>query len=256
MSLRSPALHGATAVGGLLASAMSIAAQEVTPTLGMSQREVVHVGWGGFSDVPFILDSLGALLLATVLGAIIGFHPAAMRRVDTLRKGELPKVHVLYAVVGAVIGVTVLKYGLGVGVVMFGLGGLIRFRTDAGSTADTGQLILVTLVGLTSGLGLPHFAVLTTLFAYGLIHLLDARPVCRLVVKEIPPGRVAESAEKYRAALLHEGCGILSERRGFAKQHVAFVVRVRPRTMLEALHERVFMAVPAEVRGEADWEVE
>lgn len=226
------------------------------PLFGGRDGEIVTIGWRGFLDFAFILSSLGSLLLATGLGALIAFHPMTLRAVDTLPEAELPKVYVMYAVVGAVIGVTVLKYGMVIGVVVFGIGGLIRFRTDTGSTRDTGRLIIVTLVGLTTGLGLPQFAVLTTLFTFGLIYLLDARPICRVVIKEIPKGRVAEAADAYRAALRSEGCAILSERKAFGKLHVSFLFRAPRLSTQDGLHAQLVQRVPSEVRGEMDWGVE
>ena len=226
------------------------------PLFGARDGEIATVGWRGFLDFAFILSSLGSLLLATALGALIAFHPMTLRAVDTLPEAELPKVYVMYAVVGAVIGVTVLKYGMVIGVVVFGIGGLIRFRTDTGSTRDTGRLIIVTLVGLTTGLGLPQFAVLTTLFTCGLIYLLDARPICRVVIKEIPKGRVAEAADAYRAALRSEGCAILSERKAFGKLHVSFLFRAPRVSTQDGLHAQLVQRVPCEVRGEMDWGVE
>ena len=32
--------------------------------------------WSGLTDVRFIANSVGILLLATLLGAVIGYHPA------------------------------------------------------------------------------------------------------------------------------------------------------------------------------------
>jgi len=55
--------------------------------------------------------------------------------------------------------------------VVFGIGGLTRFRSAADSTRDTVRLIIVTLVGLTAGLGLLHFAVIITLFTSALIYV-------------------------------------------------------------------------------------
>ena len=140
------------------------------------QAALPNVGWSGFLDVRFLTDALGALLLGAALGAVIGFHPMTRRTADTLAEAELPKVHVVFAFVGAVIGLTVREFGMVIGVVVFGIGGLLRFRTDAGSARDNGRLIVVTLVGLIAGLGLPHLAVLTTLCAFALIWVFDARP--------------------------------------------------------------------------------
>ena len=44
----------------------------------------------------------------------------------------MPKVYIMYAFIGAVIGVTVREFGMVIGVVVFGIGGLIRFGTAGG----------------------------------------------------------------------------------------------------------------------------
>ena len=91
-------------------------------------------GWAGFLDVHFMISSLGALALATALGAVIAYHPTAPRTVDRLQEVEMPKVYIMYAFIGAVIGVTVREYGMVIGLVVFGIGGLLRFRTDTDSS--------------------------------------------------------------------------------------------------------------------------
>ncbi len=218
--------------------------------------DLQSVGWRGFMDLPYILESLAALVLATVLGAAIAFHPMTRRTVDTLEEAELPKVFITYALVGAMVGVTVLKYGLVVGLVIFGLGGLMRFRTNTTSTRDTGRLIIVTLIGLICGLNLPHFAVLSTVFAFGLIYLFDARPMCHVVVESLPSKRAQEAIDVYRAVLCGLGCKILSEKKDHAKKKVEFVFRIPRNATREQMHAELLRQVPAEMRGEVDWEVE
>lgn len=213
------------------------------------------VGWAGFTDMHFMADSLGALLLAIVLGAVIGYHPTTKRTVDKLNEVELPKVYIMYAFIGAVIGVTVREFGMVIGVVVFGIGGLIRFRTDTGSTRDTGRLIVVTLAGLIAGLGLPHFAVITSVFAYVLIFLFDSSPACRVKVEQLPAGRTIESAEAYRSVLHDHGCKIIAEHRSFGKERLEFVFRMPRRHTRDRLHAAL-CEVPIEVRGEVDWEIE
>ncbi|MGA0603413.1 hypothetical protein ACO2Q3_22080 [Caulobacter sp. KR2-114] len=212
-------------------------------------------GWAGFLDMHFMADAVGALALAIVLGAVVGYHPMAQRTVDTLEEAELPKVYIMYAFIGAVIGVTVREFGMVIGVVVFGIGGLIRFRTDTGSARDTGRLIVVTLAGLIAGLGLPHFAVLTVVFASALIFVFDARPACRVKISELPQGRVAQCAAIYREVLVREGCKVISERKSFNKNRVEFVFRLPRATAHERLHEQL-CAVPDDARGEIDWEVQ
>src|SRR3546814_1754823 len=84
------------------------------------------------------------------------------------------------ALVGAIVGVAVLQFGMVIGFVVFGLGGLMRFRTQTSSTRDTGRLIIVTLVGLLCGMNLPHFAVIATAFVWFVILVFEGNPVSRL----------------------------------------------------------------------------
>ena len=213
------------------------------------------IGWAGFRDMQFMADSFGALLLAILLAAVIGYHPTTPRTVDKLHEADMPKVYIMYAFIGAVIGVTVREFGMVIGVVVFGIGGLIRFRTDTDSTRDTGRLIVVTLTGLIAGLGLPHLAVITTLFAFILIYLFDARPVCRIKIDQLPVERVAECADAYRAVLRATGSRIIAEHRSAPKGRVEFVFRL-PRTgTRDGLHASLCEAI-VDVRGDIDWEVE
>src|SRR5258706_9324163 len=188
--------------------------------------KLAAAGWAGFLDMKFMAESLGALLLATALGAVIGFHPMTPRTVDTLTEADMPKVYIMYAFVAAVIGVTVREFGMVIGVVVFGIGGLMRFRTDTGSTRDTGRLIAVTLTGLVAGLGLPNLAVITTAFAFVLIYIFDSHPACRIKIDQLPAGRVGEGANAYRAVLQTKGCKIISEKKSFSKPKVEFVFRL------------------------------
>ncbi len=223
---------------------------------GDMTRELPSVGWEGFLDNEALLQSFLALMLAIFLGAVIAFHPTSARTVDTREEAELPKVLIMYALVGAVVGEIVLQYGMVVGFVIFGLGGLMRFRTDAASTRDTGRLIMVTLIGLISGLNLPHFAIIATAFAWLLIYVFDGHPVCELEVSEIPKGKVKDASEAYRVVLAQLGCKIISEDRSFNKSRVTFVLRAPRNKTQSQLTSTLCENVPAEVRGEIDWEVE
>jgi hypothetical protein len=219
-------------------------------------QELPSIGWAGFLDSEAMIRSFLALVLATFLGSVIAFHPTTARTVDTREEAELPKVLIMYALVGAVVGEIVLEYGMVVGFVIFGLGGLMRFRTDAASTRDTGRLIMVTLIGLIAGLNLPHFAVIATAFAWVLIFVFDANPICELEVHEIPKGQVKAASEAYRAVLAELGCKLISEDKSFSKSRIDYVFRAPRNKTQEQLHSAFCERVPAEVRGEIDWEIE
>lgn len=212
------------------------------------------VGWRGFLDYSYMLESLAALLLSTVLGALIAFHPTTLRMVDTIEEAELPKVQIMCALIGAIVGVIVLEYGLVVGFVVFGLGGLMRFRTETATTRDMSRLIIVTLIGLICGLNLPHFAVLAAVYAWVVIYF-DSHPIYCLEVHEIPKGRLAEAAAAYRAAFTELGCKLISENKSFVKRRIDYVIRGPRKSEQTMLENALTEKVPAAMRGELDWEV-
>jgi len=240
-------------LAALLAPRVAVAA--VSGMFGAPDGSLNPVGWAGFTDMHFMADSFGALALAIGLGAVIGYHPTTPRTVDRLQEADMPKIFIIYAFIGAVIGVTVREFGMVIGVVVFGIGGLIRFRTDTGSTRDTGRLIVVTLAGLTSGLGLPHFAVITTAFAFVLIFLFDINPICRVRIEQLPPDRFGACADAYRATLVAKGCKIIAEHRSAPKGRVEYVFRLPRRGNQEGLHAALCEA-NGDVHGEIDWVVE
>ncbi len=216
----------------------------------------VGEGWDGFSDREFLLNALSMLALAALLGAVISFHPRRLRIADTLEEIEAPKVSIMYAVLGSLIGIMVVKWGMVVGFVLFGIGGLIRFRTVMRSAHLTGQVILATLIGLSCGLELPHVAVLTTAFDFVLTFLLEARVTYQLAVRGIPPPDFSSAATAYRHALGGHGYRILSEKKYPTKGRVCFIFRTGghdTRSRVESLLDR---EVHPRLQGTLDWELD
>jgi hypothetical protein len=210
--------------------------------------------WSSLTDVRFIVQSVGILLLAAVLGALIGYHPATRRTIDGLHEADMPHVYVMYAVIGAVIGVAVREFGTVVGVVVFGIGGLLRFRSVTDATRDTVRLIVVTLVGLIAGLGLLHFAVIITLFNFALIYVFDTSPPYRIRVEGIAKDRAGSCAEVYRGILKGHGCSIIAEHHSLEKARIEFVFRLPRRSTRDRLDAEL-RSIAADLRGEVNWEV-
>ena len=81
--------------GGVL-SMLSIRAEKLASVPGLFdgvQGPTVVLGWAGFQDLQFITGSLGTLLLATLLGALIGYHPATKRTIEHLHEADMPHVY-------------------------------------------------------------------------------------------------------------------------------------------------------------------
>jgi hypothetical protein len=240
---------------GLVLVASRAWSQQVSDFL-MQEPGSLGEGWRGFADLGFLVSALSTLTLAAILGAIIAYHPRHVQTADTLEEIEAPKVYIMYAVIGALIGIMVVKYGLVVGFVLFGIGGLIRFRTVLRSASLTGHVIFVTLIGLSCGLDLPHVAVLATVFGFVLIYVLNARITYRINVRALPSERVVEAAAAYRGVLEQQGCRIMSERTNPGKERVTFIFRSARHVTRHHLEELLEAKIDASFTGTIDWEID
>ena len=213
-------------------------------------------GWLGFTDLAFMLGALLTLTLAALLGAIIGYHPRTMALADKLEEIEAPKVYITCSVIGAIIGILVVKYGIVVGFVIFGIGGLMRFRTILGSANLTGNVILSTMIGLSCGLNLPHVAVLATAFSFALTFLLDSRPTYSISIKGVKPENMMETAAVYRAVLERNNCKIKSERKKLNKETLTLIFHTGKGVRREDIEEKFEIEIPDSLKGATDWLVE
>jgi hypothetical protein len=195
------------------------------------------------------------LALATALGATLAYHPRTLKRVDSLDEAEAPKVYLTYAVVGTVTGLMVVQYGLVVGFVVFGIGGLFRFRTTLPSVSHTGQLILVTLIGLSCGLDLPHLGVLATAFGFALIYVLEHALTGQLEVKNLESEHLEEASGAYRALIEQQGGRVIRQERSYAKKQVSFIFRAPNRFDWERFERACEQQIPPALQGTVDWEV-
>jgi len=226
------------------------------PDILLQEPVSLGEGWHGFTDVRFLLNALLTLSLAAFLGAAIAYHPRHGQTADTLEEIEAPKTFIMFSVIGAIIGIMVVKYGLVVGFVLFGIGGLIRFRTVLGSASLTGRMILVSLIGLSCGLDLPHVAVLSTTFGFALIYILDARVTYRIDIRALPSARVAEAAAAYRSLLEQQGCRIMSEKKSFGKNRVTFVFQSLQQVTRHNLEDLLETKIDESLKGSVDWQVD
>lgn len=239
----------------LLLLSPAVRAQDVPEILKLEPMSLGE-GWHGFTDLSFLVNALLTLGLAAILGAAISYHPRLVQSADTPEEIEAARVYITYSVIGALVGIMVVKYGLVVGFVLFGIGGLMRFRTVLQSPNLTGHAIFVTLIGLACGLDLPHVAVLATVFGIGLVYVLDVRRIYRIDVRALAPERVGEAAAAYRAVLEKQGCRILSERKNPEKARITLIFRSMRRISREALEDQLLSEVDASLQGTRDWKVD
>jgi hypothetical protein len=209
-------------------------------------------GWRGFSDGWLLLDMSVVLLLALALGAVIAYHPTSRRKATSLEQLDQPKTFLMYAMVAAV-SAQIVEIQPAMAFVIFGIGGLMRFRTDVGVAKDTGRVILVTVVGLCCGLKIYVVAVLATIAGSAVIHVLEQQVAGSIIVGGLETLRIPRVALAYRAALTEVGCTIVREQAEASKGRVIFVLRAPARIHREKIGARLD-AMPEDVRGVVEFE--
>ena len=209
-------------------------------------------GWRGFSDGWLLLDMSAVLALALALGAVIAYHPTARRKATSLEQLDQPKTFLMYSMVAA-ISAQIVEIQPAMAFVIFGIGGLMRFRTDVGVAKDTGRVILVTVVGLCCGLKIYVVAVLATVVGFVIIHVLEQVVAGSIIVGGLETLRIPKVALAYRAALNEVGCTVVREQAEASKGRVIFVLRAPARIHREKIGARLD-AMPEDVRGVVEFE--
>ncbi len=224
------------------------------PAVEVSSFERLLVGWQGFTDVWLMLDMAQMLLVAIGLGAVMAYHPAVRRKASSLEQLEQPKTFIMYSMVGALIALLV-QENTAMGMVVFGVGGLLRFRTDVGEAKDTGRVILVTVVGFCCGLKLFVGAFFATACGYALLYILETRPINRVMIQGLDREVIGRASEAYRTLLVQHGCRILGEKKNVLKGYFTLIFHAPASMDRTAVERSMEDAVAKELRGSVDWDV-
>jgi hypothetical protein len=211
----------------------------------------VGPGWAAFTNVELYIRFALILIAATTSSTLLAFHPVYRRRSVSLADLDLRKTLIIYGIVGSLIAV-ICTVSPPMAFVIFGIGGLMRFRTDVGASKDTGHTIVATLIGLCWGLGLELVAVLATAFFWILIYALDRSPPAELTVGGVGLLDMGRSADAYRAAIGRAGGRVLGHAKDFKRAQMSFVYRMPAAPSDEELAREVAL-IPDALRGTPDW---
>ena len=199
-----------------------------------------------------LLDRISVLLMALLLGALIAYHPSTRRRVSSIEHFEQPKTFLMYALVAAVVALLV-KEQPAMAIVVFGIGGLMRFRTMVGGAKDTGRVILVTVVGLCCGLKLYIVALPAAFIGWLVIYFLEQQIAGVIRISGVASEKLHEAVASYRKIIEESQCTIIGEQSKFQKREFLFMVSASPSLDRHALQAK-FDAQDDAVRGKVDWE--
>ena len=213
-------------------------------------------GWEQLMQPNELLEFGLALVETSVMTATLAYHPIwnATRRKKA--DFETPRALFIFALIGMVVGFLIMHHGYLIGFVLFGLGGLLRFKTDENS-GDTMRLLLVTLVGLCVGLDLPVVALITTASAWTILYLLGGPANFGIDIQfsdKIKP--VSQSMQEIRDELQKSGFRTISMSRTKFKTTVHYVVTGARGSRRSLLEREMVKLAETEGSGISDWHVD
>lgn len=155
-----------------------------------------------FTHGPYVIDLLIGFILAIVMALLLTAWPKSLVARDPVAAVEERNGGIIVALVGCMAAELVqsseqLTLGAEVALVLFGIGGLIRFRTVFGDPKRTGLMILITILGLCCGMSQYALAVMGFLVIWIARYFLLSS--VRLVVRVRP--RKNADMEQIRAAV-------------------------------------------------------
>jgi hypothetical protein len=171
------------------------------------------------------IEIIVGIVLAVVLASLLAFHPRSARRRDMVEASEERKTLVVLGMIGAVVSSLVL-IDQTMAFVIFGIGGLIRFRTVIGNPHMTGRAILVVVIGLACGLSQYATALVVAVAAWLIIWWLQARRGGEIKVR-IPIGADRQKAELVASLELRTmHCQVRSLRAGASGRSFTMVLSI------------------------------
>jgi hypothetical protein len=208
-------------------------------------------GLEAFTDWKKVGSFLLIILGAAALGTVLAYHPFANRHAS-VEDLEQPKIMIIYTVIGSLVGIVVGAASF-VGLAIFGIGGLMRFRTELSAAKETGRVIMATILGIACGLQLWMVAVITTIFAWIVLYILESWVNLRLVVRGIRTEGLTPAADAYAKILKDMNCRFGSPRKNANKGQISFVLQHRRGLTHEMIEAKCNAEIPKELRGTIDW---
>lgn len=206
----------------LATTAGQVAGQGVAEALGAGAAPLEGIsvsgsGWSQWRNTDEALLFLVDVLTTLLLTAAIVHHPVRRRLARTVASLQLPRLFLLYALIGMTVGFLVVQHGYIIGFVVFGIGALLRFRSNLDDPEDTVEMILVTVLGLCVGLDLPIMAILIGAVAWIVIWISARKTPCAVALQAGDAASLDDALGRVSGALGEKGWDVAATHRSHKK---------------------------------------
>ena len=186
------------------------------------------------------------VVVTVLLTALIVYHPVRRKTRRSLADLTMPRLFFLYALIGMSVGFLVVQHGSIIGFVIFGIGALLRFRSNLDDPVDTVEMIIVTVLGLAVGLGLPVMACLVAVVSWGFIWLGGRNSGVEISLKGGTEELSVQAAEQVEAMASEAGWKQVHKHYVPGKARIALLYTTSGRLSESEIETMISQSVPAE----------
>ncbi|MEX5728712.1 hypothetical protein Ga0609869_002065 [Rhodovulum iodosum] len=221
-----------------------------------AEIEVRGRGWAQIVNFREMLDFALSLTEVTLLTALLAFHPVNIAYRSRTVTDDLRKGMFLFALIGMLTGFLVVHHGYLIGFVIFGIGGLFRFRMESSTIADTGQMVIVSLIGLAVGLDLPVMALIGAVAAWVVLFLFGRGQALGLEVKFDEKGSDPGAVRRLQEHLEGKGFKVVSVAKTKFKPVAHYALSSRMPQAQSALVQEMSEIQARKDSGVSDWHID
>jgi hypothetical protein len=203
-----------------------------------------------FRHAPYVADLVLGLLASVAAALVLTATPRRAMRFDPVAQAESRKATVIVALIGCVAAELVqasehFLLGAEIALVLFGIGGLVRFRTVFGDARQTGMAIVATVLGLACGMSEYSLVALSLVIIFLVNWWLSNRAFVRIRAKVRKHGDLAQVQTAIGAVLQHEGFAVVRSSSSASKRTIDIHAQTNKDFDVESLGETIEAAVPS-----------
>lgn len=218
-----------------------------TPSAGEGTAESrLRGAFGQFAEWSNWIEIVLAAGIAVGLATLLAYHPRGSRRKDRVEALEERKTLVVLGLVGAVVSGLV-QINPAMALVVFGIGGLMRFRTVLATPHLTGRAILVVVVGLAAGMSQFVTAIVIAGIGWSVIWWLHAHRFVRIKIRVTPLADRDRVRTAVAEALGRMHCRVASVEVAGSGRSMTMTTRVPATVADELLQKGLGASLPADL---------
>ena len=167
-----------------------------------------------FRHPPYVTDLVLGLGSSVLVALVLTSTPRRASRYDPVAAAEQRKATVICALIGCIAAELVqaseqFLLGAEIALVLFGIGGLVRFRTIFDDPGQTGVAIVATVLGLACGCSEYSLAALALVVVFLVNWWLNSTAIVQVRVRARKHADLAQVQAATTAVLQDQGFGVL-----------------------------------------------